>query len=237
MLQKITGNKLYEQVVEQIKNMIGEGIYKKGDMLPSEKDLMSITSVSRITIREALKILSEVGIIETRKGKGSFVIVDGIELGSEGVIAENKIKYRQSFEYSNQLRLMIEPEFAKQAAINATDEDVIKLEKCLNNGKSNKNNSESSFDEFHFEIIRIIRNPILQNLFQELLDLENENMPSIALIPPEKQKLISSKLDKQHYKIFEAIKNKNGDFAYFYMKEHMVYLLEVYKDYFDCFFV
>ncbi len=71
------GHKLYEKVVDQIKNMISSGAYHKGEMLPSEKDLIEMTGVSRITVREAMRVLKETGVIETKKGKGSFVLIDG----------------------------------------------------------------------------------------------------------------------------------------------------------------
>ena len=70
-----TGVKLYTQVLEQVKSMIAQGVYQKGDLLPSEKELIEMMGVSRITVRKALQILSEAGVIETRKGKGSFVPV------------------------------------------------------------------------------------------------------------------------------------------------------------------
>lgn len=69
MFQIIERPKLYEQVVERIKDMIVRGIYKKGDLLPSEKELIEMTGVSRITVREALRLLNEAGVIETRRGK------------------------------------------------------------------------------------------------------------------------------------------------------------------------
>ena len=75
-----TGVKLYTQVLEQVKSMIAQGVYQKGDLLPSEKELIEMMGVSRITVRKALQILSEAGVIETRKGKGSFVAVDASEL-------------------------------------------------------------------------------------------------------------------------------------------------------------
>ena len=56
-----SGKKLYEQVLERIKGMIAQGTYQKGDMLPSEKELMEMMGVSRITVREALRLLSEAG--------------------------------------------------------------------------------------------------------------------------------------------------------------------------------
>ena len=78
-----TGVKLYTQVLEQVKSMIAQGVYQKGDLLPSEKELIEMMGVSRITVRKALQILSEAGVIETRKGKGSFVAPQNPELYRE----------------------------------------------------------------------------------------------------------------------------------------------------------
>ena len=70
-MEKISaGKRLYEQVVERVRGMIEQGIYKKGDLLPSEKELMEMMGVSRITVREAMRLLSEAGVIHTIKGKG-----------------------------------------------------------------------------------------------------------------------------------------------------------------------
>ena len=57
MTKVTSGKKLYEQVVERINTMIAQGIYQKGDLLPSEKELMEMMGVSRITVREALRLL------------------------------------------------------------------------------------------------------------------------------------------------------------------------------------
>ncbi|MGL5434175.1 MAG: FadR/GntR family transcriptional regulator, partial [Lachnospiraceae bacterium] len=67
MLNKVTGLTLYEKIVWELKNLIAQGVYRKGELLPSEKELMEMTGVSRVTVREALRILAEVGIIETKK--------------------------------------------------------------------------------------------------------------------------------------------------------------------------
>ena len=107
-----TGVKLYTQVLEQVKSMIAQGVYKKGDLLPSEKELIEMMGVSRITVRKALQILSEAGVIETRKGKGSFVAVDASELAPASMDLK---KYCESFVQATQARLLLEPAIARQA--------------------------------------------------------------------------------------------------------------------------
>ena len=108
-----TGVKLYTQVLEQVKSMIAQGVYKKGDLLPSEKELIEMMGVSRITVRKALQILSEAGVIETRKGKGSFVAVDASELAPASMDLK---KYCESFVQAILVRLLLEPAIARQAA-------------------------------------------------------------------------------------------------------------------------
>ena len=62
---------LYEQVVKMVKDQIVSGVYSKGDLLPSEKEMIDNLGVSRITVRKALSILSDMGYIRTEKGRGS----------------------------------------------------------------------------------------------------------------------------------------------------------------------
>ena len=61
-----TGVKLYTQVLEQVKSMIAQGVYKKGDLLPSEKELIEMMGVSRITVRRAVEELCAEGYLVKR---------------------------------------------------------------------------------------------------------------------------------------------------------------------------
>ncbi|GAA0719863.1 FadR/GntR family transcriptional regulator [Clostridium malenominatum] len=237
MIKKVKTQTLYEQVEEQIRNMILKGIYKKGDLLPSEKELIEMTGVSRITVREALRGLSEVGIIETHKGKGSIVRIDENELMTY-IGKEEVLNYRRNFELATETRLLIEPEIAKKAALLATEEDIAYLEECLlqqNRKKGKSNDVEGSLENFHRGILKILNNPILTDLFDSLTKLESDEN-YIKLVPPGRQDTVSRELDTQHYKILQSIKERNEEFAYFYMKEHMQYLKSIYTKYFDNFF-
>jgi len=118
------GMKLYEQVLSQIREMILNGFYQKGDMLPSEKELMDLTGVSRITVREALRLLNESGVIETQKGKGSFVCIDSKELQK---FSEDGNDYRTAFLRSTDARILLEPSIAASLAKNKTDEMLAQI--------------------------------------------------------------------------------------------------------------
>jgi GntR family transcriptional repressor for pyruvate dehydrogenase complex len=234
MLIRVNGTKFYEQVVSQIKTMIEQGVYKKGDMLPSEKELMQLTGVSRITVREALKILAEVGLIKTQKGKGSFVLADASAFNPDAEAQRQRSEYRDTFIASSRARLIIEPEIARQAALMAGEQDVGELRKVIS-VKTPSTAGEQNFDDFHRTLIQITGNKLLIKFINDLIALENESPLGLVLIPPENQKRVAAELNHQHKKILKAIEEKNGEFAYFYMKEHMSYLLAVYEDYFEKF--
>src|SRR5665647_3539080 len=73
MFSPIKNTKVYEQVIDQIKDMIDKGTLKKGDKLPSERNLVLQLEVSRASIREALRALEVIGLIECRQGEGNYI--------------------------------------------------------------------------------------------------------------------------------------------------------------------
>ena len=205
-----SGKKLYEQVLERIKGMIAQGTYQKGDMLPSEKELAQQFGVSVITV-------------ETRKGKGSFILIDRTQLTPELMALKD---YQQVFLYSTDARILLEPAIAQKAAAEASAEELKVLEECVC--------ATLPEDAFHRTLIGMLHNPILLEWFDQLMKVEA--YPVSALIPPARQRSISADFSDQHLKICKAIRNKNGEYAYFYMKEHLEYVRETYEEYFRLFF-
>lgn len=68
--QKFSPKRLYEQVFEQLKDEIRKGVYQKGDMLPSESELIKTMGSAALRCARPLQCLAEAGIIETRPGEG-----------------------------------------------------------------------------------------------------------------------------------------------------------------------
>lgn len=226
---------LYEQVAKQILQQIEDGVYRKGDMLPGERELIARTGVSRITVREALKQLAEMGVIETRKGKGSFVLVNPESLHNDRQKAGEDF-YRTSFIESSKARLLIEPEIAGSAAEMATEEDIRELEATLKKRRRGAVN-EDQFDDFHLALAKAAHNSLILEIMEGLLEKEARLLSEFAgtLVVPEKQKSVSAELQHQHAKIYEAVKEHNKEFACFYMKEHMQYLIRSYEEFFTWF--
>ena len=225
-MEKISaGKRLYEQVVERINAMIGEGLYGKGDLLPSEKDLMEMMGVSRITVREAIRLLNEAGVIQTLKGKGSFVLLDKEALSGH---QEEKNAYPKSFLESTDVRIMLEPAVARYVAQSGDEAARRAIGDHLSRGGE-------ELEDFHKAIIRVTGNQVLIDFFDTLLAMEDVP-PMLSLVPPFRHKSVSVKLQTQHEKIYESIRDGNGEFAYFYMLEHMQYVKATYEEFFHVFY-
>lgn len=216
---------LYEQVVKTIESQIVSGVYRKGDFLPSEKELTEEHGVSRITIRKALAILSDMGIIETIKGSGSKVLFGIDNREDHKKFSKEVDSYKRLFKESSEIRLMLEPEIAKQVALRATKEQIAHLKACLK-GK------DAEMSDFHRALVSILDNNALHEVMDDIIKIEEGKAP-VGVVLPEHQEKVGKLLDEQHWKIFEAIERGDGEFAYFYMKEHTRYITEMYESYFE----
>lgn len=225
MANRNTKSALYEQVVKNIESQIVSGVYRKGEFLPSEKELTEEYGVSRITIRKALAILSDMGIIETIKGSGSKVLF-GIDNREDLKKFSKEVdSYKRLFKESSEIRLMLEPEIAKQVALHATKEQVAYLKSCLK-GK------DVETSDFHRALVSILDNNALHEVMEEIIKIEEGKAP-VGVVLPEYQEKVGKLLDEQHWKIFDAIERGDGEFAYFYMKEHTKYITKMYENYFE----
>ena len=216
---------LYEQVVKMVKDQIVSGVYTKGDLLPSEKEMIDNFGVSRITVRKALSILSDMGYIRTEKGRGSEVILDVEDLLSRGKFSEEMTAYRRLCMEATQVRILLEPEIARQVAIKATDEQLASLRIWENHIRM-----KNPTNEFHLALAEILGNQELVEMLQQLIEVEESKAPKDMVLP--QQEKVAQTLSLQHQKILRAIEARDAEFAYFYMKEHEKYAEQMYEDYF-----
>lgn len=217
---------LYEQVLKDLKGKIISGVYKKGELLPSEKELIEEFGVSRITVRKTLSILAEMGFIETSKGRGSEVLFSTDEIESHCGFAKAVEEYCESFMTVTQIRYLLEPEVAKEIAGNITEEQAELLRRSVR-----EDIEKEGLEEFHRVLIDLLGNPKLSEMMEQLMMLEESKVP-LGILQPESQKKMRAILEEQHLKILEAIEEGNPEFAYFYMKEHVAYVAKIYKEYF-----
>ena len=117
-----------EEVFNQLKQAILSNNFKSGDRMPPEKDLAELFQVSRAAVKEALRTLENTGFIEIRQGSagGAYVTDLTFETLSSAALdlfLANKI----SIPELSQVRILIEPEVARLAALNADSENLRRL--------------------------------------------------------------------------------------------------------------
>lgn len=171
---------LYKTIIDNLQTMIRTGALQCGQKLPSERELAETFNVSRVPVREALKILEYMGILENRPGDGMYVRNTNI----------NDLVKKMSFTVDAtagavlelaELRCTLEGMAAYYAALRRTDEDLAFLRKNMEDMRLAKKNflaGQGTLDEqrnlsiqFHFGIVRISRNSILANVYENLLPL------------------------------------------------------------------
>ena len=116
---------------------------------------------------------------------------------------------------------------ARQAAQTATPEELEQLRKNVH--------TALPMDRFHDVLVEMVHNPLVADWIQQSHRLETDPTLS-ALIPPARQRSMSPQLAAQHQKIYEAIRDHKSEHAYFYMKEHLEFVLESYQEYFAMFY-
>lgn len=205
MFETVESKKISEIIIEQIQKMIMNGTLKIGDKLPPERELTEQFKVGRPVLREALKALELIGIIECRHGQGNF-IVNNIE---NSLFKPLSLSFKLSdgnIEEVLQLRYIVESFTAAQAARLATEDDVRKLYDILRDMMdADTEIKKSSFDKmFHYEIASISKNKLIINLLESLsylLDIFIEKTVSISLFGEDS----IEKIYNEHIRIIKAI--------------------------------
>ena len=153
-------------VVRTIKDMILDGRLTPGQRLPPERTVSEALGVSRPTVREAIRSLQAMNILESRHGSGTYVASLDVEelLGPlQFVLALAEGGLAHLFE----VRLLLEPGAAALAAERATPEDVTALRACTARAEAAGGEPELLLEldtELHDLIVRAARNPLLEHL-------------------------------------------------------------------------
>lgn len=214
--------RISKQVADQIKALIVEGHLKNGDKLPSERDLSKLLGVGRISLREGLRMLESMGIIETKYGvnAGSYVSSMGLKNLTEkfsDILKLSNITVEQLTEARLEISLINLKYFIK----NATEEDIEKLEECVKEGeillKSGVRTREKSI-LFHQLIAQGSKNPIFIIIHNALIEILLQFLSKFESPPDHSEKIL-----KNRKKILKYLKEKNIEKASEAMKKHVIY--------------
>src|SRR5690554_6955202 len=162
MLKKIQKGSLVETAIESLRHAIETEQWPVGDKLPVESELSESLGVSRNTVREAVRVLAHVGMLETRQGDGTYVRATR-EAGET-------LKRIARTQLTDQLevRIMLETEAAKLAAQRRSDQDLRAMTAALDaRGKADSNLAERIHhdERFHHALVAASHNSALAELY------------------------------------------------------------------------
>ncbi|TDT51953.1 FadR/GntR family transcriptional regulator [Fonticella tunisiensis] len=228
MFKPIKSTKVYEQVVEQIKGMIMDGTLKKGDKLPAERDLAEQLQVSRASIREAIRVLEVIGLVESRQGGGNFIresFENSLFEPLSMVFMLEKSKPQEILE----LRRIMEIETAALAARKINDKDLEAIREIIEEMKKTDDEIiNAALDkEFHYRIAHASGNVLVLNILNAVSILIDE------FIKGAREMIVSNeenrhRLAEQHEEIYIALKNHNQKGAIDAMKKHFDFVDKYY---------
>ena len=177
-----------EEVFNQLKRAILSNDFKAGDKLPSERELAEQFQVSRVVIREALRTLENAGFLTIRQGStgGAYVTELKFEQVANSCL-DLFLADKISIPELHQVRILIEPEVARQAALNVTPEMSERLVKAYEaehpHGASLREDIESA-TTVHFILAEMCGNRFLEALVNSLLKLSRNILEEIKPNPP-----------------------------------------------------
>ncbi len=207
-----------EGIIEQVHDLITAGRLKIGDRLPSERDLAQQLQVGRSTVREAIRAMESLGILQVRPGEGTFLTPNPHETRSD-VPSVNFFSSWDSQHKLFEVRKVIEPDLAALAARRATPSHIQQMHEALDEQerliKAGQNGMKAD-TAFHFLIAEAAGNAILLRLMDGLMDVLEETREAALNTSGRPGRSL-----KQHLAILRAIETRKPALAADVMEQHI----------------
>ena len=178
--------RFYEYVIDNIRQMIADGELQAGQKLPSERELAEKFNVSRVPIREALKILEYMGVLDSSPGDGTYVK----NTSAQSLVSKMDFSFDATADTIRdllELRIVLETFAAYHAAQRRTDEDIASIQKLLRDMREAKKVNDGTEESvqnlrklshgFHQALVRAAHNAVLSSVYEylyELLDISRQ---------------------------------------------------------------
>ena len=220
-LRAVEKKRAYEDIVQQVLTLIEDGKLKRGDQLPSERDLTEAFKVSRTTVREAIRILESMKLLQCRQGNGTYVLASSEEALIQPLAAA-LFKAKDDIRDIFYIRKIVEPHVAHLAAENATPQEIEVLEKILNDQELCIGRGESVLETnslFHNHLAGAAKNHVMERLLLALIDLLHQSREEYLM--EEERNARAKRSLEGHKKILTAIKKGDCDVALKSMLQHL----------------
>ena len=215
-LKKVSSESVVQQVINALTDAMINRELRPGDKIPTEAEMAENMGVGRNSIREAIKILVYLGVLEIRRAEGTFVCEGFSESMIDPMIYGIILDKEDSYENLMELREMIEVGVLQLAMAKVQEEELKSLKEKLGHMKTaieaGSENVENAFwadNEFHDAICNIGKNPLV-NKINQVVRVLTYSMRFTAV-----ETMIKTgrgqELYEAHQKIYEMIENKVTD--------------------------
>ncbi|WP_232286347.1 FadR/GntR family transcriptional regulator [Saccharomonospora azurea] len=191
--------RLYEQVIERLREYVAHERLRAGDRLPAERDLAQRLGVSRASVKQAIVVLEVQGLVETRHGGGSYLLHDTLDVEP----VEQLVARRQRLPDVLDAREAIETKLAELAAARRTAEDLDALEAALNHMRAEIDAGGHGTDgdrRFHAAVTAAARSTLLAEFMRSISEQIAESRAESLRQPGRPHRSL-----RQHQAIFDAI--------------------------------
>jgi GntR family transcriptional repressor for pyruvate dehydrogenase complex len=215
--EAIRKHRVHEEVAKQIERLILKKL-SPGDKLPGERELAELLGVSRSSIRDAMRRLQLIGLVEPRQGAGTVVR----EISSDSQVSPlaNIIAHkRQLVGELLDFRRMLEPPLAARAAKHASAEDLAEMEEILRRQTHRVRAGELAVEEdteFHYRIALASGNSVVLKVLDAVMDMLRETRSRSLQSEGRPQKSLAG-----HKRILAAIKRCDATAAETAMRLHI----------------
>lgn len=226
----VVTKRIYQEIIGQFVEMIRTGTLREGERLPPERSLAEMFQVSRPSVREALRVLETIGLVEIRAGGGAYL--RELNLAPFLSMFAPLFTSREGFELELlELRELLESRAVGLAAGNCSEGDIRYLEEpitMMRNALELEDPRAGAKSDilFHTRIIEISGNYVLRKALEfvnSLLEISIEGGRSLVLEKVED----AAQLYDDHRRIFEAIKGNDVDLAKGLMAAHLDMVKEI----------
>jgi GntR family transcriptional regulator, transcriptional repressor for pyruvate dehydrogenase complex len=211
--------RLFEQIVEQIERRILKGDLKPGDKLLPERELAEQFGVSRTAIREAVKALTQKGLIEVHPGRGTFVINSTPQAVRHSLDLMIKFDGMEGIRSLVEVREILEPEIAAMAASRASDEQIAAMQEIVSLMDASLHDIDAFIEadlDFHLTLSESTQNVLIPTLVDTLVVLLREHRKRIALVEGG-----MTRAQEHHKKVMQAVARRDAEEARQAMRAHL----------------
>jgi GntR family transcriptional regulator, transcriptional repressor for pyruvate dehydrogenase complex len=231
-IRPIAPKKIYQSIIEQFVGLLKDEKIKIGEKLPSERELAERFHVSRPSVREALRAMEMIGLIEIKPGDGVFVTEINIAPFMNAIsplLFSTKDFHIELLE----LRKMLEMRAVELACRNSRDRELRRLQLIVDRMKEALDKNDAAVGavadiDFHEAIFAITNNMFLRKAVECVLTaLESSVVFTRSLMLQEKGN--AERLFEQHMQIFQAIRQGDPQKARQRIEEHLDFVVGFYR--------